>query len=138
MRDPITIKLIASYGDTIDDEKFFREMTPREFWNFQQMSNYYDSQERKPTTKGWIYFLRGPGGLVKIGKSKNKPTKRVAEYSPKLPFETHLAFVFETSDIDYSEKYLHSVFVHRKVRGEWFRVTDNEIMDISLHAGIES
>lgn len=83
--------------------------------------------EEKP---GWIYFLRGPDNLFKIGKSKKYPTKRIAEYSPLLPFETEIAFGWQAFNIDQAEILTHKALAAYRLRGEWFRLPDEVIAEI--------
>jgi hypothetical protein len=76
---------------------------------------------------GWIYFLRGPGGLVKIGKTKREPTQRIAEYSPLLPFTTELILSIPVTDLNQCERLFHSIHTANRVRGEWFNFSDEEL-----------
>jgi len=71
---------------------------------------------------GWIYCLRGPDNLVKIGKSQRKPTQRVAEYSPLLPFETEIEIEFQANDMNAAEEILHGWFKNFHARGEWYKI----------------
>lgn len=80
--------------------------------------------------KGFVYFLRGMTGIVKVGKSKRTPTRRIAEYSPLLPFETELIHVIECDDCAAAENELHTVLENNRLRGEWFRLTDRDVDDI--------
>lgn len=75
---------------------------------------------------GYVYVLKG-NNLYKIGRTTGLPTKRTAEYSPKLPFETELVVVIKTDDCFKLEKELHARFKSKHVRGEWFNLTPKDL-----------
>ena len=117
-----TIRLFESYpAPAISDEEL------------EELSEIFGLKDRpEPKEKpGWIYFLRGPDGICKIGKSTREPDLRIAEYSPQLPFETELAFMMQVSNCDVAEKYLHAVFQLRHIRGEWFKISDADILAVA-------
>ena len=74
---------------------------------------------------GFCYLIRHPSGLHKIGRSID-PLARLCRIAPKslgLQLVHHIA----TGDMPWLERYLHQAFSHRRVRGEWFNLTDAEI-----------
>lgn len=76
---------------------------------------------------GFVYFLSAGKGLVKVGKTTRQPTARIAEYSPLLPFDTTLSHVIECADCGQTEKHIHQILEAQHVRGEWFRLSDDDI-----------
>jgi hypothetical protein len=73
-------------------------------------------------SKGWIYLLEGKDNLYKIGLTTRTPSKRLAEISPKMPFEPKLAYSFRSNDVYEAEEILHTTFCDRRVNGEWFQL----------------
>lgn len=78
---------------------------------------------------GWIYIIGDNNGLFKIGMTKRKPDERINEFSPKLPFETQLIYSEKTNDACLLEEKLHEKFSEKRVRGEWFKLTERELED---------
>ena len=68
-----------------------------------------------------IYFIRSYNEFVKIGTSIN-PTNRKKELQTSNPKKLHVQAIIEGSFK--TEKGLHELFEHSKVRGEWFRYTE--------------
>lgn len=75
--------------------------------------------------KGFIYLMQAAGGMFKIGKSIS-PKKRVTKFG-SLPWDIRLAHVIETDDMDWLESKMHGVFSQQKVRGEWFRLSAEDV-----------
>lgn len=75
--------------------------------------------------KGFVYFIQNESGLIKIGRSKN-PINRLANIklccnNPKL-----LHKVLVTNNI-LAEIKLHEFFKSKKVYGEWFNISVQDI-----------
>jgi len=83
--------------------------------------------KKSPTSdKGThIYLMHNPNnGLYKIGKSKT-PVFREKTLQAQEP-EVELIFASKLTH-GYVEKVLHIYFDAQRVRGEWFRLTDEDI-----------
>jgi hypothetical protein len=89
---------------------------------------YGDETVRTPSRKGWIYVVEGQGDLYKIGLTTRTPSKRLAEFTPKLPFPTTLLVTIPTDDVISHEKAIHERFADRRVNGEWFKLSDRDIL----------
>jgi hypothetical protein len=76
---------------------------------------------------GWIYLLKGQGNQYKIGMTTRVPTKRLLEFVPKLPFETQLIFAIPDPDPIAMEMVYHEEFAHKRIRGEWFELTQEDV-----------
>lgn len=74
------------------------------------------------TKSGWVYVLKAPDHLYKIGKTTRDPSERIKEFSPKLPFETSLFCAIPCKDVDWYETVIHEALEKQRVRGEWFRL----------------
>jgi hypothetical protein len=78
---------------------------------------------------GFVYLFKADNCLCKIGRS-NDPDKRVKQFSG-LPFKVTLVHRFEAYDYaDYWENWLHRSYAHARVNGEWFKLTEDEILTI--------
>ncbi len=76
-----------------------------------------------------VYFLKADNGVVKIGRSAN-PQSRVNELKTSSPVALVLIFVYETVAMKEDEAFFHRFFANRRVRGEWFALSDEEISGI--------
>lgn len=84
----------------------------------------------KTNESGCVYFLRGTNGLTKIGMSTRDADKRLNEFSPRLPFDTELVHVINCQDPFSIELSFHERFAEKRVRGEWFELSDDDICEI--------
>jgi len=89
--------------------------------------NFFKS--KTATKKGWVYVLQG-GGLCKIGMTARLPSRRIAEYSPKLPFKTSIVASFRVGDPRGAEASIHWMMSSKRIRGEWFNLNDSDIEGI--------
>lgn len=77
--------------------------------------------------KTFIYIMRClRTGLYKIGRSKN-PTIREKTLQSENP---NVELVYQVEAFASYEKELHSEFSHKRVRGEWFRLTKKDLKSI--------
>ena len=49
-------------------------------------------------------------------------------FSTQFPFPINIIATIPSNDITTLEKQLHDKFSHRRTRGEWFELTDEEIL----------
>lgn len=79
---------------------------------------------------GYVYFLRETlNNTVKIGKTKNV-ANRIGQWTSSLPFDVHEEFVIKTPFHNELERLFHKIFEHKKVKGEWFSLTDDDLYAI--------
>lgn len=98
-----------------------------------EIPNILDSrQHRLPRTRiqspraGYVYLLQSPTGAYKIGRSRN-PQDRLRTFQIKLPFEVEYVCVIRCADMVALEAELHRAFEHKRLNGEWFALTGNDI-----------
>ena len=75
--------------------------------------------------RGYVYLVRH-GGDYKIGRS-NDVARRRREFALLLPQELEHIHVIETDDPEGIELYWHRRFESRRSRGEWFRLTPQDV-----------
>lgn len=77
---------------------------------------------------GFIYIMES-GGFHKIGWSQRPPT-RLKHIQSANPVPVTLVGVIEGSLVNEGE--WHQAFAHKRVRGEWFSLTEEDISHV-LH-----
>lgn len=83
-------------------------------------------KEQVRTTPGYVYLIRSSTGFFKIGHTKN-PENRMATFNVKLPFEVEFVCLISTEDMIVLEKTLHRQFANKRVNGEWFDLTTEDV-----------
>lgn len=96
-----------------------------------------DLHRLKPETKGFVYLLQSPSRAYKIGRTRN-PEDRIRTFSIKLPFEVEYISVVETLDMYQLEKDLHLKFEAKRINGEWFNLSAEDIEYIKLLGQVAS
>jgi hypothetical protein len=76
---------------------------------------------------GGVYFVRS-GELVKIGCARNVQ-RRINELQCASPEELILIASFDTGNRYIAETIAHKRFAEYHVRGEWFRLTDEQVLE---------
>jgi hypothetical protein len=73
------------------------------------------------SSAGWIYFIAGEGGPVKIGMSSHEPTsQRLPELRTMSPIPLKVVFKAPVDDRYKAERALHAELAPYRERGEWF------------------
>lgn len=73
--------------------------------------------------KGYVYLIWNQSdGLFKIGKSK-RLTTRLRSHQTGNAGRLGIVCNIASDDMGKLEKRLHSEFDHKRVRGEWFRLS---------------
>jgi acyl carrier protein len=85
----------------------------------------------KNKVQGYIYFILDKYGNCKIGKTTDL-NRRIGEYT-KLPYEPICHHVIFSKDITQSEKYFHEKFADKRLRGEWFLLSKDDLDYISYY-----
>ena len=78
-------------------------------------------------TYGFMYLARGHRGEYKIGRT-NLVDRRVAELGVTSPVELKLVHEIKTDDPAGVEAYWHRRFEGKRMRGEWFRLTSQDVV----------
>lgn len=80
----------------------------------------------------YIYVMQDEQFYFKIGFSKN-PLNRLKTLQQKEHKQIKLLCAWECSDVNYVERSIHSWFVDRRITGEWFNLTTNDLLFIHLY-----
>lgn len=77
---------------------------------------------------GFVYIIESNLGY-KIGHTKNIE-KRTNIFNVKIPFEWEYQYIFMLDDYKKLEKKLHHIFKQKRIKGEWFNLTIDDIKSI--------
>jgi hypothetical protein len=78
---------------------------------------------------GYVYLVQSVTGYYKIGRAKD-PRKRTKTFGVKLPFEIELAHIIACADYLQAESYLHEKFADKRANGEWFLLSEGDVVYI--------
>lgn len=88
--------------------------------------------DRPSDRVGFVYviYLDAPERFYKIGMSQHF-WRRFGEHKCASPFELCVACAYFTDDMAAEERHLHAMFEDKRVRGEWFRLTPEDLAVIA-------
>lgn len=75
---------------------------------------------------GHVYLLKAEHGYYKIGKAKSDK-RRVAQIEPAVPIEIEHLHSIECVDRHQTETWLHKRFQSKRLKGEWFALTPDDV-----------
>ena len=96
--------------------------------------NYDPSRKanKKRFPDGYIYFLELEGqGIYKVGVSQN-PKRRLRDINSYLPFNIKLLAIHYFENVYDIEEEIHSAINGENIKGEWFKMTIEEVRDIMI------
>jgi hypothetical protein len=77
--------------------------------------------------EGYVYCFSCEGIYYKIGVSQSDPFSRLSSLQTGNPFEIRFVWCVYVSDRYMVESVIHSYFDDKRVRGEWFELTDTDV-----------
>lgn len=80
-------------------------------------------------TRGFIYIIEDEPNICKVGKTTKSVYKRCSELSACFHREFKILGFMQSEDIDVDEKIIHILLKSYKIRGEWFKISYDEIMN---------
>lgn len=83
-------------------------------------------ESSKPVDRGVIYLLQSNVGYYKIGKSMNLD-RRVGQHLRNYPVSLDVIHVVPVLRMTRCELYLLSLFAEKKMQGEWFLLSDDDV-----------
>lgn len=80
---------------------------------------------------GYVYLISSTDGHYKIGRSTD-PSRRLKELKPGtiLPIDFVLEHQIETNDMSALERRLHIQYADKRHKGEWYRLTEDDVQAI--------
>ena len=79
---------------------------------------------------GYVYLLHCPtNNLYKIGRSKNTPLRHY-EIEKQSPVDIVLLHTFYSKNSSNAEKILHDKNINKRIKGEWFNLSNEEVEEI--------
>jgi hypothetical protein len=77
---------------------------------------------------GWVYLIHAIGtSRFKIGFASS-PDKRLVQLSEQSPFPLTMVCSYPSADAKGSESLWHKLFEQKRVHGEWFELTDEQVL----------
>lgn len=92
---------------------------------------------KKSTNPGYVYLLLAESGHYKIGRTSD-PENRAKTFGVKLPFRVEYECVIKTNEMVGLEKELHKKFDAKRIDGEWFALSNDDVEYIKSLAGTKS
>ena len=92
---------------------------------------------RPSGVSGFVYLFRSPCGF-KIGCARD-PKRRFLEIVTLVPFELTIEHTIPAPDMYAAEWALHGQFQSKRIRGEWFSLSEDDVAHIksmATHADI--
>jgi hypothetical protein len=92
-------------------------------------ATHRDRQEWKPKVRsyrpgGFVYFVKC-GQFYKIGRARNLKQRLVGIQFPEKP---RLIRAVHCLEYGFLEKALHALFAHKRTHGEWFDLSEEEVL----------
>lgn len=88
----------------------------------------------KGPQSGFVYLLKAGDDVYKIGCT-TVPDDRITTFGVKLPFEVEIIALIQTNDMKATEKELHSRYENKRIKGEFFRLSPDDVSSIQLLPG---
>lgn len=82
---------------------------------------------------GWIYVLDNCLGHYKIGRTNELHT-RMKQLHIQLPFRVILYYAYQVDNAIQAEQELHDFYHERRLNGEWFALTEDDLDQIAFFA----
>lgn len=91
-------------------------------------------KRKRQERPGYIYILLAENGLRKIGRTYNPKTRLRSAFSMS-PVDIEIESVHKVKSPILTEKRLHQIFNPKRVRGEWFNLSESDVKNISETIG---
>lgn len=94
--------------------------------NKEQIKPVAKARKQTAAKAGFVYLIQSISGAYKIGRTVN-PNNRMATFTVKLPFEVEYVCVIQCEDMYSLERQLHTQFANKRVNGEWFNLSPEDV-----------
>ncbi len=95
--------------------------------NFSNFAAYYGAYMEQIQPGKCIYILKTGKNLYKIGKTQNLQ-QRLMAYHTHLPVVFRVIRQYPADNINELEESLHIVFQHKRTKGEWFELNQEDLL----------
>ncbi|MCM3789130.1 GIY-YIG nuclease family protein [Domibacillus indicus] len=127
-------ELLSRFSQKSKPKEIIKETVvtaPQKIFLFQPNSKELESVINSPypdgKAPGYVYFVQEHlNGSFKIGKTKHID-QRMNLFNVKLPFENELIFLIKSGNHHQTEVAFHKHFAHKRLEGEWFALTREDI-----------
>jgi hypothetical protein len=118
-----------------DLQKFYQGMSDHEIERYiEYAKNRKTSNSRGRDKNGYVYLIKSYDDFFKIGQAIN-PRTRLAGF--QMPYKPKIIHTIPVTDMDWSERYLHRKFAHKRVDGEWFVLDSKDVAYIKSLTSLE-
>jgi len=128
----VLLEGLQGYVEKIENsyiEEFNDKIKLKQLKELEKNKIDYCYAEKVPTiVKGYVYFVLDDNGNCKIGTTKDLK-KRLGEYTMQA-YVPILHHTIKTNDCYALEEMFHKRYNEKRVRGEWFKLTDKDLEDI--------
>ena len=80
---------------------------------------------------GYVYAISDTSGGIKLGLAEN-PDDRVKQLQTGNKEQLTIIYRLYVEDMKHAEDSLHLIFAGRRVNGEWFKLTEQEVALLEL------
>jgi hypothetical protein len=108
-----------------------------ELWHYEHSGSWIlhsEGREAQEPRDEFVYLAQASTGEHKIGWSTD-PRRRVGSFDAKMPISIDLNYHFKCDDAREAESRLHQMASDRKVKGEWFDLTEPQVSAITMIRG---
>ena len=108
-----------------DLQKFYQGISDNEIDRYiEYAKNRRTTNARGRDRTGYVYLIKSYDDFYKIGQAIN-PRQRMNGF--QMPYKPKLIHTIPVTDMDWSERYLHRKFAHKRVDGEWFALDSHDV-----------
>lgn len=95
-------------------------------------SKYNPKYKQKEFIK-WIIYILECNWIYKIGKTIQNIKNRLSTLQTWNPYKINLLKEYNTDFLNYDEKNLHSIFIKKKFKNEWFNLNKEDLYFIEKY-----
>lgn len=78
---------------------------------------------------GFVYFVKESGNnRIKIGKAKDPERRIQNDFGTIMPYEFDVVHLINSSNYHKTENLFHQYFHHKRFKGEWFDLTEEDLL----------
>lgn len=96
---------------------------------WQKYIGRFQPESKRPNTFGYVYLVQCSTGECKIGSSRSI-ARRFQQLQSANPNLLSLLYHFPSENAQQEEYALHKTFGNKRIRNEWFALTDADIQEI--------